>query len=361
MKKLSGKVIATSAIAALLLFSALTSAGQEKGFALSAFHFETRLGYEAAFPGMDFNNERSGFRGRYLNMRLDGQICEGLNYSYRQRFNKLTERTFFDATDWIHLDWRAAERFTLSAGKQVVAIGGYEYDRAPIDLYYCSEFWNNIACYQIGVSGTFKASSNDNLLLQLCNSPMRGYITDKSGRNCGNSKIALNLMWYGSHGFYESMWSANAFQNTTDSWMYYIALGNRFNLTDWLRLDLDLMDRLGRGSGFIGDFSIISELSAAPADGLRIHAKFTWDRNKKCDGDWLVMRGTNVRSVSGGVEYSPVRKAREAVKLFAAAGYSYGKCTGALGDRDLNIQAGLKFRLDILEGAKALLRRREAE
>ena len=73
------------------------------------------------------------------------------------------------------------------------------------------------------------------------------------------------------------------------------------------------------------------------------------------------MRGTNVRSVSGGVEYSPVRKAREAVKLFAAAGYSYGKCTGALGDRDLNIQAGLKFRLDILEGAKALLRRREAE
>ena len=73
------------------------------------------------------------------------------------------------------------------------------------------------------------------------------------------------------------------------------------------------------------------------------------------------MRGTNVRSISGGVEYSPVKKAREAVKLFAAAGYSYGKCTGVLGDKDLNIQAGVKFRLDILQGVKALIHRHNAD
>ncbi len=362
MKTISSKsTIVASFVAALLLIAPASAVGQEKGYGISDFHFETRLGYEAVLPGMDFNDDASGFRGSWLNMRLDGQICKGLTYSYRQRFNKLTERSFFDATDWIHLDWQAADWFSLSAGKQVVAIGGYEYDRAPIDLYYCSEFWNNIACYQIGVSGTFKASPGDNLLLQLCNSPMRGYIIDESGRNCGNSKIALNLMWYGSHGFYDTMWSVNAFQNTRDSWMYYIALGNRFNITDWLRLDLDLMDRLGKGSGFVGDFSIMSELSAAPADGLRIHAKFTWDRNRKCDGDWLVARGTNVRSISGGAEYSPVKKAREAVKLFAVAGYSYGDCPGVLGDRDLQIQAGVKFRLDILEGIKALIRHKSAE
>lgn len=349
-----GKAIATSTLAIL------TSAGlgaQDKGFELSSLYFETRVGYEAALPGMDFNADASGFRGSYLNMRLDGQICEGLTYSYRQRFNKLTERSFFNSTDWIHLDWKITDWVTLSGGKQVVAIGGFEYDRAPIDLYYCSEFWNNIACYQLGVSGSFNVAPGDNLLLQVCNSPMRGYINDSEGNNVGNSKIAINLMWYGNHGFYESMYSANAFQNTTDTWMYYIALGNRFNITDWLRWDIDLMDRLGKGSGFLGDFSIMSEISAAPVDGLRVHAKFTWDRNKKGYEDWLVLAGTNVRSVSAGVEYCPVKKAREAVKLYVAAGYSFGDCYGVLGDKDLFIQAGVKFRLDILEGIKTLIRK----
>ena len=347
----------TTAIAALALLLATGLGAHDKGFGVSSFYFETRVGYEAAFPGMDFNADASGFRGSYLNMRLDGQICEGLTYSYRQRFNKLSDRTFFDATDWIHIDWKATDWFTLGGGKQVVGIGGYEYDRAPIDLYYCSEFWNNIACYQLGISGTFSVAPGDNLLLQVCNSPMRGYITDDSGNNVGNSKVAVNLMWYGSHGFYESIWSANAFQNSTDSWMYYVALGNRFNITEWLRWDIDLMDRLGKGSGFIGDFSIMSEISAAPVDGLRVHAKFTWDRNKECHEDWLVLSGTNVRTVSGGVEYHPVKRSRDAVKLFAMAGYSFGDCYGFLGNKDLQIQAGVKFRLDIMEGVKDLIRK----
>lgn len=347
----------TTAIAALALLLATGLGAHDKGFGVSSFYFETRVGYEAAFPGMDFNADASGFRGSFLNMRLDGQICEGLTYSYRQRFNKLSGRTFFDATDWIHIDWKATDWLTLGGGKQVVGIGGYEYDRAPIDLYYCSEFWNNIACYQLGISGTFSVAPGDNLLLQVCNSPMRGYITDDSGNNVGNSKVAVNLMWYGSHGFYESIWSANAFQNSTDSWMYYVALGNRFNITDWLRWDIDLMDRLGKGSGFIGDFSIMSEISAAPVDGLRVHAKFTWDRNKECHEDWLVLSGTNVRTVSGGVEYHPVKRSRDAVKIFAMAGYSFGDCYGVLGNKDLQIQAGVKFRLDILEGVKALIRK----
>lgn len=39
------------------------------------------------------------------------------------------------------------------------------------------------------------------------------------------------------------------------------------------------------------------------------------------------------------------------------AGYSFGDCYGVLGNKDLQIQAGVKFRLDILEGVKALIRK----
>ena len=104
-------ILAASAI----LLSTYLSA-QDKGFVVSSLYFETRVGYEAVMPGMDFDANASGFRGSYLNMRLDGQICEGLTYSYRQRFNKLSDRTFFDATDWIHIDWKATDWFTLGGG-----------------------------------------------------------------------------------------------------------------------------------------------------------------------------------------------------------------------------------------------------
>jgi len=328
------------------------------------FYFETRLGYEVAADNGEFNHGVSGFHGSWLNMRLDGQITDKLTYSYRQRFTKGTTRNFFDATDWIHLDWQATDWLTIGGGKQVVAIGGYEYDRAPIDLYSCSEFWNNIACYQFGVSASAAATENDTFLLQLCNSPMRGYMG-------ANNKVAINLMWYGSHGFYETMWSVNAFQNNTkeaadlegtSTWMYYLALGNRFNFTDWLRLDVDYMNRMAACQTMFKDFSIMAELSAAPCEAVRIHAKYTIDYNDaKVSNDHLVMLGTQLHGISGGIEYFPVKSARNAVKLFALGGYYLGEngnpAGGEMVPGSLSIQAGVKFRLDILEGIRTLINR----
>lgn len=363
MIRTSGPARVFSVISSILLFCAPSFAQKsENTFRLNDFYFETRVGYEGAVVGDSFNKDASGFRGSWLNMRVDGQIGDRLSYSYRQRFTKGTSRAFFDATDWIHLDWKATDWLTLSGGKQVVAIGGYEYDRAPIDLYYCSEFWNNIACYQMGVSASFNVSESDMLLAQVCSTPMRGYIMDEHGNPAGNSKMAFNFMWYGTHGFYETMWSANAFQNTRDTWMYYVALGNRFNFTKWLRLDLDFMNRMSAHQGIFSDWSIMTELSAAPADGLRVHLKYTWDfNNSDSFEDHLVIAGTDMKSISGGVEYSPVKDNRGAVKLFALAGYSFGDNTnpyGTLIDTGLNFQAGLKFRLGVLEGIKSLIDRK---
>jgi hypothetical protein len=83
----------------------------------------------------------SGFRGKYLNVLLSGDIGKHWSYSYRQRLNKAhANQSFFDATDWIHLTYTLNKHWSFNAGKQVVGIGGYEYDRAPIDLYFCSEY-----------------------------------------------------------------------------------------------------------------------------------------------------------------------------------------------------------------------------
>lgn len=315
------------------------------GQSLQDFYVETRLGYESLWKDSHHIADDTGFKGQWLNLRLDGTVTEGLTYSYRQRLNKPSSRTFFDATDWLHLDWKATRGLTLSAGKQVVAIGGYEYDRAPIDLYYCSEFWNNIPCYQLGVSATYDMTPSDALLFQVCNSPFREWI--------GNGSYAYNLCWYGSHGFWETIWSVNLMENG-GSMMNYLALGNRFHFTDRIRLDVDVMNRAAGSYRPFSDWSVMSELSVAPSEAARVFVKFTHDSNRSGHAnDRLVLDGTSISMASAGFEYMPAEAPD--VKLFAAAFYGWGVNSNPAGtrtDRQLCCQLGLKWRLDILKSLK---------
>ncbi len=83
------------------------------------------------------NKHNTGFKGRYLNLKISGQINDQWSYNFRQRLNKtISDGAFFDATDWIYLTYAPTSRISFSAGKQVVAIGGFEYDRAPIVLLF---------------------------------------------------------------------------------------------------------------------------------------------------------------------------------------------------------------------------------
>ncbi len=110
------------------------------------------------YTGLHIDNAQSGFRGKYLVIRADGEIVKGLTYSWRQRLNTLHEdANFFNATDWVYLNYNI-RGWNFQVGKEVVAIGGYEYDRAPIDLYACSVFWNNIPCYALGASVGYDVS-----------------------------------------------------------------------------------------------------------------------------------------------------------------------------------------------------------
>ena len=156
---------------------------------------------------IDGNNigANSGFKGKFIFFRIDGSLAEGLTYSYRQRINKPTSvQSLFDATDFINLTYTKGP-WSVSGGKQIVATGGYEYDRAPFDLYYCSEYWYNLACFQFGVSGTYAfTESDDKLTFQISESPFRRGVL-----NPDNDDIyAYNLMW-------KILWLDKRFNKTT--------------------------------------------------------------------------------------------------------------------------------------------------
>ena len=314
-----------------------------------------RLGVEARFDwlnqSVDGNkvDAGSGFKVRYFNLRMDGQISPKFSYSWRQRFNRANSISeFAQNTDWLHLTYKPTDNWAISAGKQVLMIGGWEYDRAPIELYFCSEFWNNVNCYQIGASVAYTTNSgNDTILFQACQSP---YDTTSASVDY----YAYNLYWMGSHGCYTALYSLNFMQYAPGKFDKYIALGNQFKFGD-ATLQLDLMNRGPKVKDLLFDnFSIMGEFSYLIADQVNVFAKATYDKigNSSISASGLIP-GTELTRVGGGVEYYPMGNRN--IRLHAAYAHTFGVNTnldGTAVDKLGYLTMGLTWKIDIMSAAE---------
>ncbi|MCM1153038.1 MAG: OprO/OprP family phosphate-selective porin [Muribaculum sp.] len=278
---------------------------------------DARADFQQDWDGSDLVKDNSGFNFKSFNIRIDGSIIPGLTYSWRQRFNKNTfNGNFFDSTDWIYLDYQLKD-WNFTVGKQTVAIGGYEYDIAPINLFSPSVFTANIPCYDIGVAVGYKPSENDHLKLQVVQSP---FYTQTN-----KNMYAYNLFWTGNHGIYHSLWSVNMVEYDEGKYINYIALGNRFDLGK-VTIDLDLMNRAAaHQTFFFKDCSAILEVGYRPHDRWKIWAKGSYDVNKSgSDADVCVLNGTELKMVGGGVEFYPLKHHLSDLRLHANVFYSWG-------------------------------------
>lgn len=304
---------------------------------------ETRADYQQEYVGDNKVNDNSGFKGKYLMLRFDGNISKNFSYSYRQRLNKtILNQSFFDATDWLQLTY-TYKSFSVAAGKQIVGIGGYEYDRSPLDLYTTSEYWNNIACYQFGASVAYTFSDgSDKLMFQFSESPFR-----KNIRNIANKEMfAYNLVWYGNHGWFNSIYSLNMIEYLPGSYISYIALGNRFAFGNFT-IEFDAMSRATDKHVFLGkNLSLIGELSWRPKKYLNIFAKASYDVNRTGDNsDFCVLDGTEITRVGLGIEYLPINN----VRLHAHGSYSWGEIGNRFIDGgQTNLSLGVTWKMNLL-------------
>lgn len=285
-----------------ILFAQQDEASQNWGIQKMAI--EARADYQREYVSGEAIKENCGFKGQYLNFRIDGKFNEKWSYAYRQRLYKVqADETFFDATDWLYLKYHVNERLAFSAGKQVVAVGGYEYDRNPIDIYFSSEYWWNTRCYQWGVDASYNLNDGKDILLaQVCQSPY-GSPLEVNGK-CYNDMYAFNLMWYGSHGWFNTTYSVNMVEYLPGQFINYIALGHKLNVGDF-SLELDFMNRAVRNQTFLfKDCSVMGDLTYFASDRMNIFAKATYDVNNSDKvGDYCVAPGTEVTRVSAGIEY----------------------------------------------------------
>ena len=70
-----------------------------QGPEVTKFTFETRFGWQMTNLAGQTDDNATGFRGEFINLSLNARIYKGLSISWRQRFNRVPERTFWDATD----------------------------------------------------------------------------------------------------------------------------------------------------------------------------------------------------------------------------------------------------------------------
>ena len=282
----------------------------------------------------------TGFRGKQLNLRLNGNINDSWSYVYRQRMGKPNDdASYFDAVDHINLTYTTGA-WSFTGGKQTVAVGGYEYDRAPIDFYFGSEYWYNMACYQWGVGAKYSLD-NEAVILQVVQSPFR------SVNPC---MLSYNLMWTGSYGWLDILHSVNILEYLPGKFVGFIALGHQFNMGDF-KLQLDWMNRADVEHFGFDDFSLMADLSWSASEKLNVFAKATYDVNKDNAVDLCVLPGTELTRVGAGVEYFPIKDSQD-VRLHGTYSYAWGKngnLGGSVWDNHSFVSVGVTWKMSVLK------------
>ncbi|MCD8387835.1 MAG: OprO/OprP family phosphate-selective porin [Bacteroidales bacterium] len=325
-------------VGGLLIGAALpASADDDVEFKARSLSVDIDMRGDFEYTDMEHQDNTSGFHGRYLNLMVNGQITEQLSFSWRQRMNKFkdVDNDAFTATDWAYLSYRPVQAFSIAAGKQVVMIGGYEYDAAPIDIFFASRFWNNIACYQFGGSVSYHSPGDNHVLtFQVCNSPYEGL---------SSSCYSYNLFWQGDMGWFHTLWSVNLVEYERNHYANFIALGNRATLGP-LDLQLDLMNRAtSHHKYWFADYSIIAKAEFNATKWLTIMAKGGKDDFRELPG---APEHLNKPFVGGGLEFYPFNGSRN-LRIHAVYAY-YHENDGAKVNQ---VQVGLKWRVNLFRKA----------
>ena len=272
------------------------------------------------------NNDGAGlFMGDGLYLDINGYISPHFSYSINHRLASTyyEDNSGFNGTNWLTLTFEAGD-FALTAGKDALLVGSFEYDVYDLDTYYDmnSTFYNEFDCWQRGVSGAWYPAEDQEVLLQLANSPFSYGEPDL---------FALAAGWRGAWDCYESYWTANLWQYGPKDFVKSVNLGNRFHFGNF-SVDLDLMGRFSEMEAPFSGFTVAFAPSYEISDWGRIFAKGVWEDDNLIYG--------------AGFEYFPLKENKD-IRLHAAWAYNeymYGNT--------LNI--GLTWKMNMTRGIKRI-------
>ncbi len=177
------------------------------------------------------------FKMNRVRLEIAGRLNDHLSYHFRQSFNKYTNPHSMDnlssSIEYANITWHASDRFNLVAGKQFVALGGYEaYVNAMRLMEFC-DFNNNVAVYQAGLMGVIQFNPSQQLLVQVVNN-RSGSDSDldiygrPDGLEAAKVPLLATLNWNGLFldDALHFRYSASVGQLAKGKNIYYLTCGN---------------------------------------------------------------------------------------------------------------------------------------
>lgn len=191
---------------------------------------DTRMDAKFSTGNPDGNNFK--FEDHTLRISLEGQIIPGIRYRVKHRLNRSQEPlrdNLSRATDhaWIAFDFGRQKQWTITAGKQSVQFGTFEYDYSTADVYLVTMCFNDLDAYKTGINVAYRFLGQQ-INLQIINSDAPQFASEEYK----NKSVAANFLWEGNlfDGTLKTRWGYGLFMHDKSKYYNWITPGVQLNL-----------------------------------------------------------------------------------------------------------------------------------
>ena len=303
--------------------------------------FNLYMNMNGSFDAMFNDNgfDYGKFNMRQLRIEAKGNVNEWLSYRWRQRLNRPNNGgSMIDnlptSIDIAGIGVKLGDKFSIFAGKQCAAYGGFEFDANPIEIYEYSDMIEYMSNFMTGINIGYDFLEGQQLNFQILNS-LNGPFSEMyhfdpvlmATLNVEASKLPMvyTLNWNGNfNNVFKTRWSASLMSQAKGENLYYFALGNELTLGNFnMYLDFmysnDAIDRGGiiteiRGLEFghnvynTSYMSLVTKLNYRFADKWNVFVKGMYETASVTEESELVAEGKYRTSLGylGGIEYYPM-------------------------------------------------------
>ena len=310
--------------------------------------------FDAMFDADGFDQGK--FNMRQLRIESKGNVNEWLSYRWRQRLNRPNNGggmidNLPTSIDIAGIGIKLGDNFSLFAGKQCAAYGGFEFDANPIEIYEYSDMIEYMSNFMTGINIGYDFLEGQQLNFQVLNS-LNGPFTDMyhftpelmETLKLENTKLPLvyTLNWNGNFGnIFKTRWSASLMSQAEGKNLYYYALGNELTLGNF-NIYFDFMlsnDDIDRGGiitemiGFEDDhnvyntsyMSLVTKLNYRFASKWNVFVKGMYETASVTEATETIEKGKYRTSFGylGGLEYYPMQSNLHFFLTYVGRTYKY--------------------------------------
>ena len=328
--------------------------------------------FDAMFNDNSFDYGK--FNMRQLRIEAKGNVNEWLSYRWRQRLNRPNDGgdnidNLPTSIDIAGIGVKLGDKFSIFAGKQCAAYGGFEFDANPIEIYEYSDMIEYMSNFMTGINIGYDFMEGQQLNFQVLNSlngdfystygefnPEMGILGEDVVATPSKLPLVYTLNWNGNFAnVYKTRWSASIMSQAEGKNLYYFALGNeltlgKFNMYFDVMYSNEAIDRSGIMTEIVGEvhdhnifktsyLSLVTKLNYRFAEKWNVFVKGMYETASVIDHTDpraypFIKNGKYRTSLGylGGIEYYPMESNLHFFLTYVGRHYMYEEI--AVGHKD---------------------------